>query len=395
MAGMSFEDYVNAYYRGGLDVSARYGIRKDDLKTEDTAYFNTMYGATVFNQLNTKSDVFKLFRKEGWTQSGWRVLSARTAAASNIGIAEGDAFGTSDVPDLVQIEADIKEIVSPYTVSTRAAMLSEADDGIKGLSTFLRAQAAEAHSFYIDAHLCADPATAAPQATEVNFTPLMRIAGNATQLTLAGTAAGEMDLYNIDRDASVGAGFEYKLGYVDNGSISGGGAETERPLTLALLDAAIQNAIENGASYDNLIFLMGHQQLTELKQLITNGSGNATWRMALEAQAPKGTNGVQSEPGMNLEGRMGYYDSIPIYATQHLATALTDQTGGSGTGMGPVLLLDMENLYMKIAAPTTFLAQEDLANVQALKRNYAFMTAGEIICTKMPTQGLIRGLEQA
>ena len=392
---MSFEDYVNAYYRGGLDVSARYGIRKDNLETDDTAYFNTMYGATVFNQLNTKSDVFKLFRKEGWTQSGWRVLSARTAAASNVGVGEGAAFGTSDVPDLVQIEANIKEIVSPYTVSTRAAMLSEADDGIKGLSAFLRAQAAEAHSFYIDAHLCADPATAAPQATEVNMTPLMRIAGNATQLTLAGTAAGEMDLYNIDRDASVGAGFEYKLAFVSNGSISGGGAETERPLTLALLDEAIQSAIENGASYDNLLFLMGHQQLTEIKQLITNGSGNAAWRMALEAQAPKGTNGVQSEPGMNLDGRMGYYDSIPIYATQHLATALTDQTGGSGTGMGPVLLLDMENLYMKIAAPTTFLAQEDLANVQALKRNYAFMTAGEIICTKIPTQGLIRGLEQA
>ena len=392
---MSFEDYVNAYYRGGLDISARYGIKKDDLTTGDSAYFNTMYGASVFNQLNTKSDVFKLFRKEGWTQSGWRVLSARTAAASNIGVAEGAGFGTSDVPDLVQITANIKEIVSPYTVSTRAAILAEADDGVKGLAAFLRAQAAEAHSFYIDSHLCADPATAAPQATEVNFTPLMRIAGNATQLTLAGTAAGEMDLYDIDRDANVGTGYEYKLGYVNNGSISGGGAETERPLTLELLDATIQNAIENGASYDNLLFLMGHQQLTELKQLITNNSGNAAWRMALEAQAPKGTNGVQSEPGMNLDGRMGYYDSIPIYATQHLSTALTDQTGGSGTGMGPVLLLDMENLYMKIAAPTTFLAQEDLANVQALKRNYAFMTAGEIICTKMPTQGLIRGLEQA
>ena len=83
MAGMSFEDYVNAYYRGGLDISARYGIKKsDELTTGDAAYFNTMYGASVFNQLNTKSDVFKLFRKEGWTQSGWRVLSARTAAAS-------------------------------------------------------------------------------------------------------------------------------------------------------------------------------------------------------------------------------------------------------------------------------------------------------------------------
>ena len=34
MAGMSFEEYVNAYYRGGLDISARYGIRKDELRTD-------------------------------------------------------------------------------------------------------------------------------------------------------------------------------------------------------------------------------------------------------------------------------------------------------------------------------------------------------------------------
>ena len=96
---------------------------------------------------------------------------------------------------------------------------------------------------------------------------------------------------------------------------------------------------------------------------------------------------------MNLDGRVGYYDSIPIYATQHLSTAMTDQS--SGTSMGPVLLLDMDNLHMKIAAPTTFLAQEDLANVQALKRNYAFMTAGELICTKFATQGLITDLKLA
>ena len=382
---MSFEDYVNAYYKGGLDISARYGIKKDDLTTGDGAYFNTMYGASVFNQLNTKSDVFKLFRKEGWTQSGWRVLTARTAAASNIGVAEGAGFGTSDVPDLAEVTATIKEIVSPYTVSTRAAILAEADDGVKGLATFLRAQAAEAHSYYIDTHLCADYAAVAVAGSDVNFTPLTRIASNYAQVAArSGTVAAEVDIYDL---GARGDGATWADGYVNHNS------STNRVLTLDILDATIQNAIENGASYDNLILLTGHTQLTELKQLITAGTSNATWRMALESQAPKGTNGVSSEPGMNLDGRMGYYDSIPIYATQHLATAMTDQSGG--TSMGPMLLLDMENLYMKIAAPTTFLAQEDLANVQALKRNYAFMTAGEIICTKIPTQGLIRGLEQA
>ena len=379
---MSFEDYVNAYYKGGLDISARYGIKKDDLTTGDTAYFNTMYGASVFNQLNTKSDVFKLFRKEGWTQSGWRVLTARTVTGSNTGVAEGAAFGTADVPDLAEVTATIKEIVSPYTVSTRAAILAEADDGVKGLATFLRAQAAEAHAYWIDAMLTADYATGA---AGNNFETLTRVASNYAQVgARSGTVAAEVDIYDL---GARGDGATWADAYV-----SGAGG-TNRLLSLDLLDATIQNAIENGATYDNLIILMGHQQLTELKQLITSGSSNATWRMALESQAPKGTNGVSSEPGMNLDGRMGYYDSIPIYATQHMATAMTDQSGG--TSMGPILLLDMEHLYMKIAAPTTFLAQEDLANVQALKRNYAFMTAGELICTKFASQGLITDLKSA
>ena len=386
MAGMSFEDYVNAYYKGGLDISKRYGIKKDDLTTGDTAYFNTMYGASVFNQLNTESDVFKLFRKEGWTQSGWRVLTARSAAASNIGVAEGAAFGTSDVPDLAEVYATIKEIVSPWTVSTRASILAEADDGVKGLATFLRAQAAEAHSYYIDKYLCEDYADVATvDAGDVNFTPLTRICANHAQVAArSGTVAAELDVYNL---TARGDGATWADGYVE------GAGGTNRVLSLDILDTTIKNAIENGANYDNLIFLMGHTQLSELKQLLTAGTSNATWRMTMDAQAPKGTNGVTSQPGMNLDGRVGYYDSIPIYATQHLADTMTDQSGG--TGMGPMLLLDMEHLYMKIAAPTTFLAQEDLANVQALKRNYAFMTAGELICTKFASQGLITDLKLA
>ena len=381
MAGMSFEDYVNAYYKGGLDISKRYGIKKDDLTTGDTAYFNTMYGASVFNQLNTKSEIFKLFRKEGWTQSGWRVLTARTVTGSNTGVAEGGAFGTADVPDLAEVSATIKEIVSPYTVSTRASILAEADDGVKGLATFLRAQAAEAHSYWIDAMLTTDYAAGA---AGNNFETLTRVASNAAQVSAVGdVVAADVDIYDL---GARGDGATWADAYVDDNGT------TNRLLTLTLLDAAIQSAIENGASYDNLIILTGHQQLTELKQLITAGSSNATWRMTMESQAPKGTNGVTSEPGMNLDGRMGYYDSIPIYASQHMATAMSNQSGGTGTAMGPLLLLDMEHLYMKIAAPTTFLAQEDLANVQALKRNYAFMTAGELICTKFASQGLIRDI---
>jgi len=58
---MSFEEYVNAYYGGTLGISKRYGISNADdplSTTTTTGAFNTMFGASVFNQLNTKSEVF-------------------------------------------------------------------------------------------------------------------------------------------------------------------------------------------------------------------------------------------------------------------------------------------------------------------------------------------------
>ena len=56
MAGISFEEYVNAYYGGTLGISKRYGISKadDNIDSSNPAgAFNTMFGAKVFNQLNT------------------------------------------------------------------------------------------------------------------------------------------------------------------------------------------------------------------------------------------------------------------------------------------------------------------------------------------------------
>ena len=95
----SFEEYVNAYYGGTLGISKRYGIAKsdDNMTTANDQYFNVMFGASVFNQLNTKSEVFKLLNKAGWTQSGWRVLTQRHA--NTVGKAEGDALGTTDHPE--------------------------------------------------------------------------------------------------------------------------------------------------------------------------------------------------------------------------------------------------------------------------------------------------------
>ena len=151
----SFEEYVNAYYGGTLGISKRYGIAKsdDNMTTANDQYFNVMFGASVFNQLNTKSEVFKLLNKAGWTQSGWRVLTQRHA--NTVGKAEGDALGTTDHPELKEMSATIKEVTTRWDTTTRAELLADADDGIKGLAAFLRKENGEAHAFFLDKQLLA------------------------------------------------------------------------------------------------------------------------------------------------------------------------------------------------------------------------------------------------
>ena len=151
MAGMSFEEYVNAYYGGTLGISKRYGISKADDNIDVSGLaegLNTVFGAKVFNQLNTKSEVFKLLKKEAWTQSGFRALTARHATTA--GVAEGGAFPETDHPELKEITLTLKEVVTPWQMSSKAEILSEADDGLGNLAAFMRKEQAEAHAFFID-----------------------------------------------------------------------------------------------------------------------------------------------------------------------------------------------------------------------------------------------------
>jgi len=397
MAGMTLEEYVDAYYGGTLGLSKRYGIQKadDPLTTADTAYFNTMYGAKVFNSLNNESDVFKLLPKQPWNSSGWRVLTTRTASASNAGVTEGGAFPDTDVPDLVELSASLKEVVSAWDLSTAASTLSRADDGLGDVEGFLRDNAATDHAYYIDQMLMKQNDTLASN----NFESLDRLIGDNVEAGLTGTgssiAAGDLDPYgatagDFDRDGGAVAWLDAN---VSAGSVASNLA-TARTLTLAMLDSVIGDALENGAAYENLVFLTGYDTLEEWKQLIMSGTDNANWRFLMEAQSPKNQSGVKSMPGMNLDTRVGYYDSIPIFATQHAPkAALTNGTTGVGTGISNIYLMDLSGLHFKLAVPTTYVANEDLGVTQKLAREYAFITGGEVICTSFNTQGKVRDLE--
>ena len=121
--------------------------------------------------------------------------------------------------------------------------------------------------------------------------------------------------------------------------------------------------------------------IAQQKQLMQTLSG-ANFRYDLAQGGGGNLNGVAGEKGLNFDSRVGSYDGIPIFISQHVEKDTTSR----------IHLLDMENLAMRIAAPTTYVDNTNLAIRQQLSREYAFITAGELIVYRFNTQGSVRNL---
>tara|TARA_R100000655_G_scaffold55923_1_gene94057 strand:+ start:1138 stop:2295 length:1158 start_codon:yes stop_codon:yes gene_type:complete len=383
MAGMSFEEYVNAYYGGTLGISKRYGISKADDNIDVSGLaggLNTMFGAKVFSQLNTKSEVFKLLKKEAWTQSGFRALRARHE--STRGVAEGGAFPDTDHPEIEEVTLTLKEVVTPWQMSSKAEILSEADDGLGNLAAFMRKEQGEAHAYYLDDQLTTSLETDydaggsdfAAGAAGINFESLDRMTATLAYATDAQSPANNqsyVDMYGIDVTSNTwfDAGHTH---FTDDGS--------NDALALDDLDTMIAALLENGANYNSLVILTGYDTYQNLKALMQGTNG--AFKFDLAGAAAANQNGVTGEAGFNFDSRVGAYDGIPIFLSQHIPK----------DGASRLYMLDMDHIALRIAAPTTYVDNTNLAVRQVLSREYAFITAGELVAYRRDTSGSIRDL---
>ena len=379
------EEYINAYYGGTLGIAKRYGIEKGDndfTVANQAAAFNVVYGAKVYNQLNTKSEVAKLLKKEPWTQSGWRVMTTRPVdnggnADFAVGTAEGDDFGDTTAPTLKEVNATLKEIVTPYELSTKAELLSDADDGLKGLAAFMRKEMGDAHVFGMDQMLLADADTV----VAANLESLDRVTTTDAYCNPSGgplDARTDGDMYNLTKQT--------EAAWMDAGH-TGHNDGTDRALTTAMLDDMIEGVMTNGANYADLILLTGHDTYMNLQQLLTKG-GDGGAATILRYDAAQGgaasQNGVLGQAGLNYDSRVGSYNGIPIFVSQHVTK--------EGSGTSRIHLLDLPQFALRVAAPTTYVANDNLAVTQSLTKQFALITAMELITYRWNTSGSVRDL---
>jgi hypothetical protein len=380
---MEMEEYINAYYGGTLGIAKRYGIEKGDndfTVANQANAFNVVYGAKVYNQLNTKSEVAKLLKKEPWTQSGWRVMTTRPVddggnADFAAGTAEGGAFGDTTAPTLKEVEATLKEIVTPYEISTKAELLSDADDGLKGLAAFMRKEMGDAHVFGMDQMLLADADTV----TAANLESLDRVTTTDAYCNPSGgplSTRTDGDMYNLTKQTEAAW---MDAGHTDHNDGS------DRPLTTAMLDDMIEGVMTNGANYADLILLTGHDTYMNIQQLLTKGGdGGAATILRYDAaqEGAASQNGVLGQAGLNYDSRVGSYNGIPIFVSQHVTKDTTSR----------IHLLDLPQFALRVAAPTTYVANDNLAVTQSLTKQYALITAMELITYRWNTSGSVRDL---
>jgi hypothetical protein len=165
--------------------------------------------------------------------------------------------------------------------------------------------------------------------------------------------------------------------YVDHNS------GTDRELTLAMIDDAIENALTYGANRKNLIFLTGYDTYMDINALLEGK------HRILQGQTVRKTvtlNGVET-PLEGFEGgfAVASYDGIPIFTGQNVASDTKSR----------IYLLDLDNLYIAIAKPTVYLETkpDDYLLADVLQSKRALMTGLQLICTKFNTQGKIRDLK--
>jgi hypothetical protein len=379
---MEMEEYINAYYGGTLGIAKRYGIEKGDkdFTTSISDAFNVVYGAKVYNQLNTKSEVAKLLKKEPWTQSGWRVMTTRPVddggnADYAAGTAEGAAFGDTTAPTLKEVYATLKEIVTPYELSTKAELLSDADDGLKGLAAFMRKEMGDAHVFGMDAMLLADADTV----TAANLESLDRVTTTDAYCNPSGGPLSHRtdgDMYNLTKQTEAAWMDAAKTDHADG---------SDRALTTAMLDNAIEACMTNGVNYSDLVFLTGHDTYMNIQQLLTKG-GDGGAATILRYDAAQGgaasQNGVLGQAGLNYDSRVGSYNGIPIFVSQHVASDTVSR----------IHLLDLPQFALRVAAPTTYVANDNLAVTQSLTKQFALISAMELITYRFNSSASIRDL---
>jgi hypothetical protein len=364
----------------GAGALARGDLLKadDQFVTTKTNYFNPIYGAAVFNWLNYESDVWKLLRKTTFQQLGDSFRVTEATATNFWGQLEtATALGDTDIPTLREVTVTKPAIMYNHWNSTFHAQLQSTyqDAPKKNAEAYFREHFTEQHPSDINAWLMKDTDTLA--ASGGNFDNYIesidRVCSDAAEEALAGIDAGDCDIHGFDRSAGEGEAYN---------DINAG---VNRDLDAGLLDDMIGDC-KKYSKKKNFIMITDEAQLSTLEALESvkhRQQGQDKWKIDVR-------NGVNTRKGaiagFSVSSYHGAGIEVPIFTTKDCHA----EAGGNGN----IYLLDSDEIEIRIALPTVYLATDKthFLPLDSMQFLYMFMTVAQLVPTKFACHGAIKYL---
>ena len=384
----TIEDLEKLYYsdRGIMflseeDLRAPFITKADDpVVSTTTGVYNAIYGAEIWQQLNTEANLFGAIPKVPWGRSGWRVMTSRPASGGAVGVAEAGTLPDSVKPEWQQVFTKPKQVATVFETSEIQEFLaSQGEDDAYANMAQLRQVMGTLHKEALNIQLGTDVNTLADN----NFESLDRVISSYSEVsdTGIGLDAGDADIYGIDRDAS--ASWADANVYHNSG--------TDRDLTDELLRTALMNAYQQGAN--PTMWITGYDTYAKMQGLYET---LVRYNVLGKATAKVGVNGLELLNGTTDVGiTIATLYGIPIIMSKNVPQDtisriyLTDTSNPEGNSL--------PRLSIKIAKPTQYFeAGMDMSTpfaVGKFSNKGMYRTMGEIICTRFNAQTKIRDLK--
>ncbi len=354
----------------------------DAFTTLDTAAYNPIYGAAVWSQLSLRSEIFRLFDKEPWIQSGWKVKATRGTTANTGGFAtEASSTALTALPDTVHpgyidVTTKPKTVVTTFNVSLVEQLLGQSggDDMFANPLEQLRTDMAVEHMRLFTEHLCTDVDTLAGN----NMESLDRIMSNNDEATDGGIGLGanDADIYGLDRDGGAT--------WADSQVLHNGG--TDRDITIALMDSMLESVGKYTGDGDRQVFITGWDTASRISQL---RSPQVQITNLEEVQLRPTINGIAPpEAGRDIGLVASAYRKRPIIVND----AVTSDT------ISRLYLANLETTKIRTLLPTQYFEAgvTTTGNPWAndnLGDEGAFVTMLEVICKQFNANVKLRDLQ--
>lgn len=369
---------MERFYYGDLNVDE---IKKADssIISSTTGYWNKIYGAKVWSQINYEMNAFAAVPKEPWVKTGWRLMTAAGHTFPSGGLAEGAASAYTAIPDTLTptwatVSASPKTVGHSMGQTQIAALLDGVDDTIPIAE--IRQTLANNHSRAISAYLVQDVDTPASNGVE----SLDRVASSSAE-TAHTSAATDPDIYGLDRSAATT--------YDAQVSSSGSAAAHLRDLTLTLIDGVWSSVTKIGG---------------RPKVIFTGYNTERVWASLLEAMRSFNVmqvaqfipryNGVAGvTPGAEVGFNVATYHGVPIIPCQDYdssrASARTNE-------VAPIMYADTDYIRFAVLRPTVYLESNlegDVLTGDRLAREMYVQTIGELRCYNLVAQGKVTDIK--